>query len=370
MQTVHIRINDAASGKPTPVRLRCTDAAGNYHAPFGRLVRFSTAPGLGVGGNVLIDGEPWAYIDGACEIDLPPGRIRIQAHKGPEYRAIDETINLVAGKLSLRFTIERRANLREEGWHAGDVRCHHLAPQAALLEAQAEDLAVVNVLIRDAVSRDDAGREHAWLSNILEFSGQQPALAVPGHLVSVNSYNQSPLGKLGLLNCHRVVYPLSFERIHWTLADWCGQCHRKGGLVILSDWQDAARDVEGLANLLLGHVDALEITDVDPESTVWQAWHHLLNCGLRLPLAGGSGKVSNETALGNVRTYAKLGWEEELTYQNWIEAVRVGRTFVSSGPLLWFSVQDQAPGSVVALAAEKNSVHVRAWPRRPGPRSK
>src|SRR5687767_12303982 len=33
LQTVHLRVNDAATGRPTPVRLRVTNAAGTYYAP-------------------------------------------------------------------------------------------------------------------------------------------------------------------------------------------------------------------------------------------------------------------------------------------------------------------------------------------------
>jgi hypothetical protein len=45
MLTVHVRINDSSTGKPTPVRLRITDGAGVYHPPLGRQVHFATAEG-------------------------------------------------------------------------------------------------------------------------------------------------------------------------------------------------------------------------------------------------------------------------------------------------------------------------------------
>ena len=102
MQQVHLRINDAATGKPTPVRLRITDADGTYYAPYGRLAEFATGVNQDVGGNVQIGAKKWAYIDGACEILLPPGPLHIEIAKGPEYKPIDETITLIAGKMALR----------------------------------------------------------------------------------------------------------------------------------------------------------------------------------------------------------------------------------------------------------------------------
>src|SRR5262245_39448282 len=163
MQQVHLRINDAATGQPTPVRLRITDAAGTYYAPFGRLTEFATGVNQDVGGNVQIGGKKWAYIDGACEILLPPGQLHIEITKGFEYKPLDETVTLQAGKRSLRFTIERWCDLRKEGWHSGDTRVHFLSPDAALLEGQAEDVTVVNVL---------AMQYERAIPNILSFSGQ------------------------------------------------------------------------------------------------------------------------------------------------------------------------------------------------------
>src|SRR5437879_9526233 len=107
LQTVHVRVNDAASGRPTPVRLRVTDAAGNSYAPFGHAAEFPVGRCEAVGGDVLIGRERWAYIDGTCEIALPPGELTVEVHKGPAYRPLREVVQLPAGKLALRFAIER-----------------------------------------------------------------------------------------------------------------------------------------------------------------------------------------------------------------------------------------------------------------------
>jgi hypothetical protein len=79
-----------------------------------------------------------------------------------------------------------------------------------------------------------------------------------------------------------------------------------------------------------------------------------------LPLVGGSGKDSNATVLGAVRTYARLGDGEDLSYPAWIAAVRAGRTFASNGPILSLSVAGQGPGAVVDVAADGPPLVVRA----------
>lgn len=351
LHTVHLRVSDAATGQPTPLRIRLTDAAGNYYPPLGRLARFATGRGQDVGGNLLLGDKQYAYIDGACEVPLPAGPIRAEIWKGPEYRPQVVETQLAAGKLALRLSVERWTNLREQGWYSGDARAHYLSPAAALLEAAAEDLAVVNVLAFEDRIKDQFGNAVPSLPNILDFSGQKAALERPGHLVAVNTHNVHPvLGSLGLLNCHRVVYPLTFGgpdgADDWTLGDWCGQCHRKGGLVV---WT-RARGVplgEPLADLILGRVDAFEVTSPDESLS---DWYDLLNCGFRVPLVGASGKESNGVPLGAMRTYARLKAGEELTYKGWVEAVRRGETFVTDGPLLSFDVRRRSEQVVDARA--------------------
>src|SRR3954469_12908894 len=114
MQQVHLRVNDAASGQPTPVRLRITDTEGAYYAPYGRLTEFASSPNQEVGGNVYLGTRPWAYIDGAGEILLPPGTLRFEISKGPEYQPIDTEVQLTAGKMSLRFVMQRWTDLRKD----------------------------------------------------------------------------------------------------------------------------------------------------------------------------------------------------------------------------------------------------------------
>lgn len=408
--TVHVRVNDAATGQPTPCRVRFTGPDGTYYAPFGRQTEFARGWNEDVGGNLHIerwtvdakgrrqlDARKYAFIDGTCEIRLPGGRIRVEVHKGPEYKPVFQEINQPLGKMTLRLTLERWIDLRAEGWYSGDTRCHLLTPHAALLEGAAEDVALVNLLaqeldVRAVAEYKDSGRI-TWTSyravpNLLAFSGQRPALELPGHMVVVNTLNyhglssdlrDSPacLGKLSLLNCHRVVYPLrfgpTFRKVRgrfrlegwddWTLADWCDQCHRKGGLVVWSDiqWNPEAGCYSGgeaLADVILGRVDALEVEPFHSFGT-FACWYALLNCGYQIPLAGASGKSWNNLPVGFMRTYARLREGEPLSYARWIEAVRAGQSFVTMGPLLRFTVDGQEPGSVLHLP-RTGTVLVRA----------
>jgi hypothetical protein len=89
----------------------------------------------------------------------------------------------------------------------------------------------------------------------------------------------------------------------------------------------------------------------------------LLSCGFRVPLVSGFTKASNSDIIGETRTYARLLTGQEFTYGNWIDAVRAGRTFVTSGPLLILTANGQEPGSVLDLQDHESTVHVRAEAR-------
>lgn len=422
MQQVHLRINDASTGQPTPVRLRITDTAGTYYAPYGRLTEFATGVNQDVGGNVMIGAKKWCYIDGTCEILLPPGQLHIEITKGFEYKPIDEEITLLAGKMSLRFTIERWCDMRKEGWYSGDTRVHFMSPDAALLEGQAEDVAVVNLLAVDTAIEEQLCRPvrlapEVWatirelmqkaidgkisdvqrnalnlsldaaatidranealvrntqnrnISNIISFSGQSYVRQSPSCGVAVNTLNRNIyMGSLGLLHCHRVVHPLASGNpsdSEWTLRDWCGQCHRKNGLVIWTNslgLVDPSPYGEALADLILGEIDAFEMQhpSVFPHTDLEQ-YYALCNAEFVTPLVAGSAKQDNQSVLGVMRTYAYLHGQP-LTYTGWIEAVRAGRTFVSNGPLLEFTIDGKVPMSEVMVSTNA-PVQVRASAR-------
>lgn len=368
MLNVHLRINDAVTKKPTPVRVRVSDAAGNYYPPLGRLPVFAVGKGEDVGGQVRLGRENWAVIDGAGEVPLPAGvPLRIRATKGPEYTPLDETVTLGAGQISLRFEVAR--------WHESDAvsvdtRAHFVSPHAALLEAAAEGVDVVNVLALAHAFVGQDGNGYPILSNVLAFSGQEPALTTGGHDVYVNTLNtHGALGRLGLLNCHRAVHPLTFGSPDgpddWSLGDWCQQCHRKGGLVA---WADAFRSDRGvlggeaLAQLLLGHVDAVEF-DAHARPQPLLPWvYKLWDCGVKVPLVGGSGKDSNRVPVGAMRTLAiptsrdregasASGGSDAPSRSRLVEflaAVRGNRTAVTNGPMLTFTVE----GDRAAVTAE------------------
>jgi hypothetical protein len=370
---IHVRVNDATTGKPTPVRLRFARPNGEYYPPLGRPAEFPIGRNEDVGGHVYLNGKRYAYIDGMCEVPLPTAvPLEVEISKGPEYLPIRQTLTLGEGQLAFRFSLQRWNFGAMSQMRSVDTRCHFLTPHAAQLEAAAEGLDIANLLatVQDYPSPD--GRMYRVVPGITAISGQQPAL----DSIYVNTFNVHPaLGRLGLLNCHRAVYPLTFGHIDetddWSLSDWCDQCHRKKGLVA---WCDAYRPEAGLPggeaiiNAILGRVDAIEIDAHERTAPFLTFWYRLLNAGVRLPIVGGSGKDSNRMALGAVRTLTPP--DESGTYFEWVECVRAGKTIASNGPVIRLtridgeSVIPLAPG-MVANSATPVRLHATATTRDP-----
>jgi hypothetical protein len=107
-----------------------------------------------------------------------------------------------------------------------------------------------------------------------------------------------------------------------------------------------------------GRVDALEMAG-HGEFQHLEYYRYLSN-GYRLPLVGGTDKMSSEVPVGLYRTYVYIPPEEEFTYENWCRNLRLGRTFVSAGPLLRFAVEGRRAGDTLALGPKGGTVTVEA----------
>jgi hypothetical protein len=80
-------------------------------------------------------------------------------------------------------------------------------------------------------------------------------------------------------------------------------------------------------------------------------YFHVLNCGLRIPPAAGSGSGVNDNPVGTNRVYVHCG--DEFTPEAWWQGLTAGRVFVTNGPLLRPSVEGQAPGYVFHIDGEE-----------------
>ena len=366
---VTVRILDAESGQPVPVRFHLHGEAGEYLPPRGhhRLVNrywYEDNAAEFVNGR-----NQYSYVDGECIVDLPLGRVYADISRGYEITPLRTSFEVTPETREVDFRVERTLDWRARGWVTADTHVHFLSPQVALLEGKAEGVNVVNLL---------AAQWGEMFSNVGDFDGRTTfgARDFGGDgefLVRVGTENrQQVLGHISLLGYSgSMIHPLSSggpaeaalgDPVEVAMAEWAERCRQQGGLVVMPHAPNP--QCERAADIVLGLVDGVEVMTFNPYDAQVNPygladWYRYLNIGLQPPLVAGSDKMTAASLLGGIRTYAWLG-ERPFTYESWMDAVRNGNTFVTVGPLLEFAVQGQPAGSMVALPAGGGTVDV-SW---------
>ena len=345
---VHVSVVDDATGRPVPCRVHFRSPGGIPYQPHGH--HNHVAQNLGswhydIGGDLRLGQRTYAYIDGTCQGWLPRGDVVVDVARGFEYEPLRQTVRIERGQRELTLRIGRVADLASDGWWSGDSHVHFLSTAGAQLEQQGEDLRVVNLL---------QSQWGALFTNTEEFSGRPGVIDGGGYVTYVGQENrQHALGHMLLWGLKEPVMPWCSDgpdeaelggALDATLSDWADRTHAQGGTVVSAHFPNP--NGEPAVLVATGRADAVEM--LTESNDAMSEYYRYLNCGYRLPLVGGTDKMSSGVPVGLYRTYARLG--EEFSYDAWCRAVRAGRTFLSGGPLLTFSVDGHEPGDTIELS--------------------
>jgi hypothetical protein len=248
--------------------------------------------------------------------------------------------------------------MAERGWYGGDTHIHHIAPKTCRLEMDAEDLNVANILTSD-FTKDQA-----------EFEGRLNANSGARSLIYVSQEfrNDHGLGHMCLLNLKQLIEPVRTQQpyaypLH---AQVCDRVHAQGGFVCWAHFPSMP-SLESPLDVAMEKLDGLELLCVIeprelpvyvrkhvPEMTAnsgLRMWYRYLNCGFQLAATAGTDKMTTFVTVGANRVYAHV--DGEFNYQGWVDALKLGRTFVSNNPIVTFTVNGQEPGARLAFAAGK-----------------
>lgn len=358
---VEVEVVDAVTGASIPARVHFHASDGRYLPPLGH--RDEVNPGLNedTGADLVLGGMTYAYVPGRFPIELPAGKVSVEVVRGFDYRPLRQSIEVERTGTRLVLALEPIGRSFGDDWVAADCHVHFISPTTALLQARAEGLAIVNLLATQW------GDHHTNVADMPIAVVEDPS---GRHLVVMGSENrQNLLGHIGLLGAPAPALPMSSggspearlgDPVSWLLADWADASHAQRGLALAVHFPLPYAEVA--ADIVAGKIDAVEMQaltpDVDGPSI--REWYRFLNCGYRLPIVGGTDKMSAEIPVGAVRTYARLDPEQPISFDGWADAVRAGRTFVSSGSFVELAVEGCDVGDVVRLGRGGGSVDVRA----------
>jgi hypothetical protein len=249
-----------------------------------------------------------------------------------------------------------------------DTHVHFLSPMSALLEGSAEGVNVVNLL---------ASQWGELMTNVGDFDGRstwgsREAGGDGEYLVRVGTENrQHVLGHISLLGYEGgIIAPMTTggadeaalgDPVEILLTEWARQCRKQGGLVVIPHFPNPR--AEHAATIVSGDADGIEMTSwgnlyggINPYSLA--DWYRYLNCGYLVAAVGGTDKMSADTAVGTVRTYARIAEGRPFDYRSWMEAVRRAETFVTYGPLVELRVDGKPMGSRLKLRRGGGTVDV------------
>ena len=352
------KIVEERSGRPVTARLRLTDARGNDVVPAGHPSEL--APDAQQG-DVRFQSKRFAYVDGNFNLDPHALPLRYQVIKGYEFVIAEGRISaedLRDGGITI--PLARWSSLAEQGWYSGDIHIHHISPKTCRLEMEAEDLDVANILTSD------------FTFDQLEFEGHLNPYSSGRRLIYVNQeFRNDHLGHLCLLNLKKLVEPVkTMQPYEYPLhLRACDETHAQGGYVSWAHFPSWP-GVESPLDVAMEKLDGLEILSVlDPrEFPVFmqkivpeleandglRLWYRYLNCGFRLTATAGTDKMTTFVTVGANRVFARM--QGEFTYQNWINALKDGRTFVTNSPVLAFTVNGRDPGATLPFDSKKDKM--------------
>lgn len=358
---VALRVVEGPEASPTTARVVLRHADGKCHAPPGALYR-------------VLGGDMHFYLHDHETIELPVGEYTALAARGPEHRVARQTFTISPGQTAnVTLNIEPWTNERAEGWVSGESHIHanygyghwYNSPATMWLQCEGEDLTVANFMV--ANSDGDGVFDQEF------FLGRPDPLSTDQTILYWNEEFRSTIwGHMTLLNLQRLVAPIftGFEHTTHphdvpTNGDIADHTHEQGGHVNythpahnLQDPYDSAYSAKEMPiDVALGKVDSIDVMGSNHQANM-SVWYRLLNCGLRVPASAGTDCFLNRIVSrlpGSDRVYVHC--PEKFSYQDWIANLRAGRTFVTNGPMLRFTVNGQEAGATVKMA-QPGAVHV------------
>ncbi|MBN1422834.1 MAG: CehA/McbA family metallohydrolase [Planctomycetes bacterium] len=361
---------DAETKRPTPSRvsIRRDDGAWFFArsaSPDGSAVEYrrqrgSESPIAEM--HVTLSAHPF-------RADLPPGKYAISVERGKEYAPASIAVELGADPVRLTIPLRRWIDMAARGWYSGDTHVHRSLEELPNVML-AEDLNVAYPLVywvtrsgtppgqgdrsaRGAVRPDPIAIDATHV--IVPLNTEYEIFTVGG--------KPHTLGAFFIID-HDTVFETGVPPVR-AIAE---RAHREGALLELDKhcwpWSMAivpiARiDLYELANnhhwrVPFGFPEfgepAAPYMRIERDARGWtergwteygfQNYYALLDCGFRLRPTAGTASGVHPVPLGFGRVYVKI--DGPFSAEAWKEGLAAGRSFVTTGPMLFARVEREA----------------------------
>jgi TolB protein len=354
--TGKLKITSRVDGKIEAVRMSIKDKNGHPIIPESGIVHSEGQNGI-----------VFFYSPGEIEVEAPVGNLTITAVHGFSTKPQVQEIKIEENPKETEINLNRIWNSNKEGWYAADTHFHlnyggtsQLDPEDILVDLKAEEIDFGFPLVANLGNRFLGQNIFGWQNDkqpILSF-GQEVRSHFLGHLNIIGTQDLywpwvwGPRYDIYAADDRLNAEPLRFAREQGGM----------GGYVHPVPIKDPFKEGGGryvpigfVADAVMEEVDMLEIgclwTD---EIGTASLWHEILNLGIPIAITAGSDVMNDlyrTMAIGATRVYVKP--QGEPTFENYLKALKKGRSFVSNGPQLLFSVEDYEVGEVIKSNKKK-----------------
>jgi hypothetical protein len=289
---------------------------------------------------------------------LPAGKYHVLYSRGPEYRVLQREISVPEGVSHKEtFRLARWIKMAEHGWYSGDHHVH--AAGCAHYESPTEGVQPVDMM-RHILGEDlNVGCVLSWgpcwYYQKQFFDGRVHRLSTPDYLmrydVEVSGFPSSHAGHLCLLRLTEDDYPGTTRIDEWPSWDlpvlqWgkqqggvVGFSHSGWGLAVpakkLPTYDMPPFDGIGANEYIVDVThDACDFISSVDTPAIWELniWYHTLNCGYTCRISGETDFpciYGERVGLG--RSYVRLDDPQQLNYDDWVNGIRDGRSYVGDG---------------------------------------
>lgn len=382
------RVLDEATGKMIPCRLYIQSGSGHWHfaksaVPEGSAFRYEKVARRNthsVEMHTTLSAHPFV-------VDLPPGQFTLTAERGKEYAPTTLTVKVANEPATAILKLRRWFNAGERGWYSGDTHVHRSLDELPNV-LLAEDLNVAFPLTQWVADAYVAPAKSALSARqnieprLIEVDRTHVywPLNTEYELTRVDG-RSFVLGAFFVLNHNR-----PFDLGAPPVAPVAGRCRTEHALIELDkhNWPWSMMLVPvmnvDLFELSNNHVWRTEFGFPDfgepapPFMNIernergytergWieyglQNYYALLNCGFRLRPTAGTASGVHPVPLGYGRVYVHL--PGGFRYEDWVAGLNAGRSFVTTGPMLFVTVNDQPPGHIIHQeTARRTSYRIR-----------
>lgn len=361
-----------AAGQPRPVHIRVLDGPGGEPIHARAYLRRDGTSVLPEGLPSYVSGDERHFlIPGDTSFQLPRGRYELRVERGLEYRPATTSFDLDA-PFDTELALTRWVDMNASGWYSADMHVHRdPADMGRILRA--EDLNFAPTITT-----------HVWGSDVRQPWGAGHPFVVPVEPDRAYVANAQEIERVqggpGAIILVAPDSPLPFDgyELYPPSATYARTAHELGGYVEADKpfWLDT------FVNVALGAIDFIEINanhfyprGFDTDLARWSAWpqemgyigsrglalwimklyYSILNCGFHLPLSAGSANGVMPAQVGFNRIYVKL---DSFSYDDFLEAMKAGRSFTTNGPVLDLVVGDgHGPGEIVPVGVVLDDRH-------------